>query len=62
MPASEPEKPLAAEDIAALRKAIKLTQVKFGEVFGITARKVSEWEHKKSQPTAEQCENDEFFK
>ena len=53
-PASGPEKPLCAEDIATLRKTLKLTQVKFGELFGVTARKVSEWEHGKSQPTAEQ--------
>ena len=56
MPASEPEKPITAEDIAALRKAMKLTQVKFAELFGVTARKVSEWEHGKSLPTAEQFE------
>ena len=47
---SEPKKPLCAEDIAALRKEMKLTQVKFGEIFGVTARKVSEWEHGKSSP------------
>ena len=55
-PASEPKKPLTAEGIAALRKELKLTQVKFGELLGVSARKVSEWEHGKSQPTAEQCE------
>ena len=49
-PASEPEKPLCAEDIAALRKTMKLTQVKFGELFGVPARKVSEWEHGESRP------------
>ena len=49
-PASEPEKPLCSEDIAALRKTMKLTQVKFGELFGVTARKVSEWEHGESRP------------
>ena len=42
--------PIAAEDIATLRKAMKFTQVKFGEIFGVTARKVSEWEHGKSVP------------
>ena len=52
MPASEPEKPLTAEDIAALRKEMKLTQMKFGELFGVSARKVSEWEHGKSLPDA----------
>ena len=55
-PVSEPKKPRCADDIAALRKAMKLTQVKFGEIFGVTARKVSEWEHGKSQPSAEQSE------
>ena len=49
-PVSEPGKPITAEDIAALRKEMKLTQVKFGELFGVTARKVSEWEHGKTMP------------
>ena len=50
MPASEPQKPLTAEDIAALRKTMKLTQAKFAELFGVTARKVSEWEHGRRAP------------
>ena len=49
-PVSEPGKPITAEDIAALRKEMKLTQVKFAELFGVTARKVSEWEHGKTSP------------
>jgi DNA-binding transcriptional regulator YiaG len=49
---SEPEESITAEDIAALRKEMKLTQAKFGELFGVTARKVSEWEHGKSLPDA----------
>jgi len=49
-PVSEPKKPITAEDIAALRKEMKLTQVKFAELFGVTARKVSEWEHRKTSP------------
>ena len=49
-PVSEPKKPITAEDIAALRKKMKLTQVKFGELFGVSARKVSEWEHGKTMP------------
>ena len=49
-PADEMEKPLGAEDIAALRKEMKLTQVKFAELFGVTARKISEWEHGKTSP------------
>ena len=52
MPANEPGKPITAEYIAALRKEMKLTQAKFGELFGVTARKVSEWEHGKSHPDA----------
>ena len=47
---SEPGKPIAAENIAALRKKMKLTQVKFAELFGVTSRKVSEWEHWKTSP------------
>ncbi len=49
-PADELEKPVTAKDIAALRKKMKLTQVKFAELFGVTARKVSEWEHGKTSP------------
>ena len=49
-PVSEPEKPITAEGIAALRKVMKITQVKFAEVFGVSARKVSEWEHGKTVP------------
>ena len=49
-PASGPEKPITAEDIAALRKVMKITQVKFAELFGVSARKVSEWEHGKTVP------------
>ena len=30
----------------------EVTQVKFGELFGVSARKVSEWEHGKSLPDA----------
>ena len=56
MPASTPKKSLTSKDIAVLRKAMKLTQAKFAELFGVTSRKVSEWEHGKSQPTAEQYE------
>lgn len=45
---------ISAEEIADLRKKMKLTQVKFGGLFGVTARKISEWEHGKSKPTEEQ--------
>lgn len=46
----EPAKPFAGEEIVSLRKTMKLTQVKFAEIFGVSARKVSEWEHGKSVP------------
>ena len=49
-PVSEPEKPISAEDIAAQRKKMKLTQTKFGELLGVSARKASEWEHGKRVP------------
>jgi len=45
---------LSAEEFAGLRKKMKLTQVKFGALFGVSARKISEWEHGKSSPTEEQ--------
>jgi DNA-binding transcriptional regulator YiaG len=47
---SEPEESITAEDIAALRKEMKLTQVKFAELLGVSARKASEWEHGKRVP------------
>ena len=49
-PADEPEKSITAEDIAALRKEMKLTQTKFGDLLGVSARKASEWEHGKRVP------------
>ena len=48
--ASEPEESITAEDIAALRKEMKLTQTKFGELLGVSAREASEWEHGKRVP------------
>ena len=48
--ASEPEESITAEDIAALRKEMKLTQTKFGELLGVSDRKASEWEHGKRVP------------
>ena len=40
--------------VRALRKRLKLTQVQFGEIFGMTSKKVSAWEHGKAEPTEEQ--------
>ena len=57
---SEPEsEPKAVSDVTpdvvrALRKRLKLTQVQFGEIFGMTSKKVSAWEHGKAEPTEEQ--------
>lgn len=31
-----------------------MTQVQFGEIFGMTSKKVSAWEHGKAEPTEEQ--------
>lgn len=52
-------KPKAVSDVTpdvvrALRKRLKLTQVQFGEIFGMTSKKVSAWEHGKAEPTEEQ--------
>ena len=57
---SEPESELKAvsdvtpDVVRALRKRLKLTQVQFGEIFGMTSKKVSAWEHGKAEPTEEQ--------
>ncbi len=48
----EPE--VTPEYILALRKSKGMTQVAFAELFGTTARKISEWEHGKAIPTEEQ--------
>ena len=33
---------------------MKLTQIQFGEIFGISSKKVSAWEHDKAAPSEEQ--------
>ncbi len=40
------------EEIFALRKQLKLTQVQFGAKIGVSARKISAWEHGKARPDA----------
>ena len=40
--------------IAPICSMSKLTQVQFGEIFGMTSKKVSAWEHGKAEPTEEQ--------
>ena len=50
-----PEEPQAFTAQFPLNRELiemKLTQVKFAELFSVTARKVSEWEHGKSVPDA----------
>ena len=37
-------------EILALRKRLKMTQIRFGEKIGVSARKVSAWEHDRSRP------------
>ena len=55
-PESEPEavSDITPDVVRALRKSLKLTQIQFGEIFGITSKKVSAWEHGKAEPTEEQ--------
>ena len=40
--------------VRTLRKRMKLTQIQFGEIFGISSKKVSAWEHDKAAPSEEQ--------
>jgi DNA-binding transcriptional regulator YiaG len=42
---------MTGEKILALRKQLKLTQIQFGEKIGVSARKVSAWEHDRSRPS-----------
>ena len=53
-PASASEKSSAVvatgSEILALRKRLAMTQVSFGEKIGVSARKVSAWEHDRSRP------------
>lgn len=53
---NEPEPPLAvtSDVILSLRKRLKLTQIQFGGIFGISSKKVSAWEHGKAEPSEEQ--------
>ena len=45
---------VTSESISSLRKSLKLSQIRFGELVGVSSRKVSAWEHGKAIPTAEQ--------
>ncbi len=40
--------------VHTLRKRMKLTQIQFGEIFGISSKKVSAWEHGRAEPSEEQ--------
>ena len=42
------------EAILSLRKGMKLTQIQFGEIFGVSPKKVSAWEHGRAVPVEEQ--------
>ena len=55
-PESEPEtgSDVTPDIVRTLRKRMKLTQIQFGEIFGMTSKKVSAWEHGKAEPTEEQ--------
>lgn len=55
-PESEPEtgSDVTPDIVRTLRKRMKLTQIQFGEIFGISSKKVSAWEHDKAAPSEEQ--------
>lgn len=55
-PRNEPEMPfeIPPEAILSLRKGMKLTQIQFGEIFGVSPKKVSAWEHGRAVPVEEQ--------
>ena len=55
-PESEPEtgSDVTPDVVRTLRKRMKLTQIQFGEIFGISSKKVSAWEHDKAAPSEEQ--------
>ena len=55
-PESEPEtgSDVTPDVVRTLRKRMKLTQIQFGEIFGISSKKVSAWEHDKAKPSEEQ--------
>ena len=40
----------AGSEILALRKRLNMTQIRFGEKIGVSARKISAWEHDRSRP------------
>ena len=43
-----------AAEIATLRRSLNLSQVEFGQLFGVHAMTVSKWERRILQPTAYQ--------
>ena len=55
-PESEPEtgSDVTPDIVRTLRKRMKLTQIQFGEIFGISSKKVSAWEHGRAAPPEEQ--------
>ena len=48
--------PLTPEQILTKRKGLKLSQVKFATLLGVSVRKVAAWEHGKATPTAKELE------
>ena len=42
------------QNILSLRRKMKLTQIQFGKIFGVSPKKVSAWEHGKAEPTKDQ--------
>ena len=48
--------PLTPEQILKKRKGLKLSQVKFATLLGVSVRKVAAWEHGKAAPTEAELE------
>ncbi|MDD3083345.1 MAG: helix-turn-helix domain-containing protein [Desulfobacterales bacterium] len=51
----EPQEPAPAS-ILSLRKSMKLTQVKFAGLLGVSVKRLSAWEHGKAEPSAPEKE------
>ena len=53
---SDKPEPLSPEQILTERKGLKLSQVKFAALLGVSVRKVAAWEHGKAAPTEAELE------
>lgn len=53
--------PLTPEQILTKRKGLKLSQVRFATLLGVSVRKVAAWEHGKAVPTEAELEKINSF-